>query len=65
MHIVNPAALAPADFRVSICDEGVSPVDYDHPADWIALTGEVSRSGRLERRIACRIRVAPIRASQR
>lgn len=41
------AALAPADFEISICDETVSPVDYDHPADWIALTGKVSQRQRM------------------
>lgn len=41
------AALAPGDFRISICDETVSPVDYDHPADWILITGKVSQRGRM------------------
>lgn len=41
------AALAPADFHVSICDESVSPVDYDHPSDWIAITGKVSQRRRM------------------
>lgn len=37
------AALAPSDFQISICDENISPVDYDHPADWIAITGKVNQ----------------------
>lgn len=37
------AALAPPDFEISICDESVAPIDYDHPADWIAITGKVSQ----------------------
>lgn len=41
------AALAPSDFDVSICDETVSPVDYNHPADWIAITGKVSQRQRM------------------
>jgi hypothetical protein len=41
------AALAPPDFEISICDESISPVDYDHPADWIAITGKVSQRQRM------------------
>lgn len=41
------AAFAPADFTVEICDESVAPVDYDHPADWIAVTGKVSQRRRM------------------
>lgn len=41
------AGLAPPDFHVSICDESVAPVDYDHPADWIAITGKVSQRQRM------------------
>jgi radical SAM superfamily enzyme YgiQ (UPF0313 family) len=41
------AAMAPSDFDVSICDETVSPVDFDHPAEWIALTGKVSQRQRM------------------
>lgn len=41
------AALAPSDFQISICDESVSPVNYDHPADWIAITGKVSQRQRM------------------
>jgi hypothetical protein len=41
------AGLAPADFDVSICDETISPVDYDHPADWILITGKVSQRQRM------------------
>jgi radical SAM superfamily enzyme YgiQ (UPF0313 family) len=41
------AAMAPADFQISICDETVSKVDYDHPADWVAITGKVSQRQRM------------------
>ena len=41
------AAMAPADFQISICDETVSLVDYNHPADWIAITGKVSQRQRM------------------
>jgi radical SAM superfamily enzyme YgiQ (UPF0313 family) len=41
------AALAPPDFKVEICDENVSTVDFDHPADWIGITGKVSQCRRM------------------
>ena len=41
------AALAPADFHIEICDENLSPIDYNHPADWIAITGKVNQRVRM------------------
>jgi radical SAM superfamily enzyme YgiQ (UPF0313 family) len=41
------AALAPADFTLTICDENVSPVDPDVQADWIGITGKVSQRHRM------------------
>jgi hypothetical protein len=41
------AALAPSDMPMEICDEGVAPVDFDHPAEWIAITGKVSQRRRM------------------
>jgi hypothetical protein len=41
------AAFASADFDVTICDENISPVDFDHPADWIAITGKVNQRRRM------------------
>src|SRR5713101_7266015 len=41
------AALAPADFRIAICDENISPIDYDHPADWVGITGKVNQRRRM------------------
>lgn len=41
------AALAPADADITICDEAVAPVDFDHPAEWIALTGKSSQRQRM------------------
>ncbi|MBG0812131.1 radical SAM protein [Methylosinus sp. H3A] len=41
------AALAPRDFSIEISDEGVAPVDFDHDADWIAITGKVSQRRRM------------------
>ena len=41
------AALAPRDFEIEICDEGVAPVDLDHLADWVAITGKVNQRRRM------------------
>ena len=41
------AALAPSDFQIEICDENIAPVNYDHPADWIGITGKVNQRGRM------------------
>lgn len=41
------AALAPRDFAFELCEEQVEPVNFDHPADYIAITGKVSQRGRM------------------
>ena len=41
------AALASKDFQVSICDEYISPIDFDDPADWVAITGKVNQRRRM------------------
>ena len=37
---VTVAVLAPADFRIEICDENVSPADLKHPAELVGITGK-------------------------
>src|SRR5207245_7854224 len=41
------AALAPDDFQVRLCDEQVTPVDFDEAAGFVGLTGKVSQAARL------------------
>ncbi len=41
------AALAPSDFKISLCDEHLLPVDFDCSADYIGLTGKSSQTGRM------------------
>jgi hypothetical protein len=41
------AALAPATIDVSLCDENISPVDYENAADWIGITGKINQRGRM------------------
>jgi radical SAM superfamily enzyme YgiQ (UPF0313 family) len=41
------AALAPADFEVTLCDEHITPVDMNTQADFIGLTGKSSQMNRM------------------
>ena len=41
------AALIPAEWSVSICDERIDRVDFDHPAPLVGLTGKVSQFPRM------------------
>lgn len=41
------AAFAPSSFEVRVCDENISPVDFDTEADWIAITGKINQRGRM------------------
>src|SRR5262249_20616197 len=41
------AALAPAGWTVTICDERIQPVDFDIKADVIGITGKVSQRDRM------------------
>jgi hypothetical protein len=41
------AAFAPEDFHTAICDENISAVDYNHPAEWIGITGKVNQRQRM------------------
>src|SRR5688500_13918424 len=41
------AALIPAEWSVSICDERIEQVNFDHPAGVVGLTGKVSQFARM------------------
>ena len=41
------AALAPPDFTVRLCDEAISPIDFDTSADFIGLTGKITQRERM------------------
>jgi len=41
------AALAPEDWRVTICEEYVEPIDFDVDADFIGITGKVIQGERM------------------
>jgi radical SAM superfamily enzyme YgiQ (UPF0313 family) len=44
---VTIAALAPSGWNVSICDEHISSIDFDHKANFIGITGKVTQAGRM------------------
>ena len=41
------AAMVPGDWQVDLCEEYVQPVDFDHPADFIGLTGKITQVSRM------------------
>lgn len=41
------AALAPPEWEVTICDEYIEDVDFDHPADYIGITGKITQGSRM------------------
>ncbi len=43
LAVITVAALVPDDFTVEVCEEHITPVNLDHPADFIGLTGKVTQ----------------------
>lgn len=41
------AALAPPDFQVSLCDQHLTPVNYDARAPFVGITGKITQFGRM------------------
>jgi hypothetical protein len=52
---VTVAALAPPDWHVSVCEEHISPINFDHPAMFIGITGKITQAVRM-REIAAEFR---------
>lgn len=44
---VTVAALAPSGWDISLCDEHLSCVDFDHPAVYVGITGKVTQATRM------------------
>jgi len=42
------AAMCPASFGALLCDENVTPIDWNTPADFIGLTGKITQFGRMK-----------------
>ena len=47
LAIATVAAFVPSHWAISLCDEGIEPVDLSCDAQFIALTGKVSQRARL------------------
>ena len=43
LAITTVAAMVPEGFDVRLCDENLTPIDFDLPADYVAITGKVSQ----------------------
>lgn len=41
------AAMAPDDWDISICDEFIAPIDFDHPAEIVGITGKITQGDRM------------------
>lgn len=48
LAVTAVAAMAPRNFHVTLCDENVTPVDFNSPADFIGITGKVSQWERMK-----------------
>ena len=44
---VTVAALAPSGWSVSVCDEHISSIDFDHEAEFIGITGKITQAARM------------------
>lgn len=55
LAIATVAAMVPDGFDVRLCDENVTPVDFDADPDFVAITGKISQWGRM-RQIAAEFR---------
>lgn len=47
LAVVTLAAMAPSDFEVRLCDENISPVDFDCAPDWVGITGKITQWGHM------------------
>jgi radical SAM superfamily enzyme YgiQ (UPF0313 family) len=47
LAIPTLAAMTPSDFHVSMCDENIEDVDYDHDAQYVGITGKVTQFARM------------------
>lgn len=47
LAVVTVAAIAPPHWEISVCDEFISPIDFDHPAEFIGLTGKITQAQRM------------------
>ena len=48
LSIALVAAMVPAGLGVTLCDENITPIDFDTDADYIGITGKVSQWHRMK-----------------
>ncbi|MEM7354630.1 MAG: radical SAM protein [Acidobacteriota bacterium] len=48
LPIATVAAMVPDSFDIRLCDENITPIDFDIEADFIGITGKVSQWGRMQ-----------------
>ncbi|MBN1656098.1 MAG: radical SAM protein, partial [Deltaproteobacteria bacterium] len=47
LAINTVAALVPSDFRVELCEEQINNIDYNHPAEFIGISGRHTQYRRM------------------
>ncbi len=47
LTIATVSALVPPEIPVTLCDEAIAPVDFDHPAPYVGITGKSSQRKRM------------------
>lgn len=47
LAVTTVAAMAPRDWRITICEEHVQAIDFDTDADFIGLTGKINQRDRM------------------
>lgn len=47
LTIATVAGMVPEDFSIRLCDESISPVDFDSSANFIGITGKINQRGRM------------------
>ena len=48
LALTTIAAMAPIDWKVTLCEESVQPVDFDTDADFVGITGKVTQWSRMQ-----------------
>src|ERR1019366_8482549 len=43
LAIPTLAALTPNDFRIQLCDQNISPIDFDLDVDYVGITGKITQ----------------------
>ncbi|MGH8656746.1 MAG: cobalamin-dependent protein [Gammaproteobacteria bacterium] len=47
LAVTTLAAMAPSNFEVQLCDQHLSPVNFDCAADFVGITGKITQWGHM------------------